>query len=541
MDNKTHAQPGEGQLSSMLQNAHAALDRGEIGEGREQALAMLKAAEQQQNSLFEARALLCLAHCDRMVSRYRRAHRASRRAANIFHLLGDTSGEVMALTTHAFVSINLGRNEEAVETALLAVRLSELLPSGEHSLLAYNYLGIAYLWSRSLEKAEKAFDMAIQIANAGKPPFSTFQVCVNQWWAEVVRNFYQRYYTGVLPSPKRLHALRQTFVELANHGEATGFLHGTNVTTSAVLLFSSALNDCWRGNLAHAQKDVEKVGMWAQRYGTHTWLNALECWVRAEICWAQKDLPSATQYARKMIAMATDVQHEQLACLGYLLSSQLLTEQGQHAQALEELRQLRLREQQIRTDCLESREEVVEWQVNLRQHKQSMQRMEITSRALEKLSMEDSLTGIANRRRFEQFASKLLNDGSETGQPHCVALIDIDKFKSVNDNFSHQVGDAVLKRVAQILRSHVRDEDLPARLAGDEFVIMFKHTPIHIAQQACARIEAAVKHFEWASVRPGLAVTISVGVAVAGPGDTVDSLTHRSDVAMYGQKKGAAH
>ncbi len=533
------APPREGQLDALLQSAHAALDAGQISQGREQALALLKAAEQQQDSVFEARALLCLAHCDRMVSRYRRAHRASRRAANIFHLLGDTSGEVMALTTHAFVSINLGRNEEAVETALLAVRLSELLPSGEHSLLAYNYLGIAYLWSRSLEKAEKAFDMAIQIANAARPPLSTFQVCVNQWWAEVVRNFYQRYYTGTLPSPKRQHMLRQAFLELANRGEATGFLHGTNVTTSAVLLFSSALNDCWLGNLAHAQKDVEKVGMWAQRYGTHTWLNALECWVRAEICWAQRDLPSATEYAKKMVGMATDVQHEQLACLGYLLSSQLFTEQGQHALALEELRQLRLREQQIRADSLESREEVVEWQVNLREQKQSMARMEVTSRALEKLSMEDSLTGIANRRRFEQFAARLLNDGSDRGQPHCVALIDIDKFKAVNDSFSHQVGDAVLKHVAQILRSHVRDEDLPARLAGDEFVIMFKHTPIAIAQQACARIEAAVRQFEWSTVRPGLSVTISVGVAAAGPGDTVDSLTHRSDMAMYGQKKHA--
>ena len=155
------------------------------------------------------------------------------------------------------------------------------------------------------------------------------------------------------------------------------------------------------------------------------------------------------------------------------------------------------------------------------------------------LAMTDALTGLPNRQAIYDMLGTEIARQSRESPVSCVALIDIDKFKAVNDNFSHQVGDAVLKHVAQILRSHVRDEDLPARLAGDEFVIMFKHTPITIAQQACARIEAAVRQFEWSTVRPGLAVSISVGVAAAGPGDTVDALTHRSDMAMYGQKKNA--
>ena len=125
----------------------------------------------------------------------------------------------------------------------------------------------------------------------------------------------------------------------------------------------------------------------------------------------------------------------------------------------------------------------------------------------------------------------------ERGLPPCVALIDVDSFKQINDNFSHQVGDEVLKRIAQIMKSHVREEDMAARLAGDEFVIVFKNAELRIAQQVCARIQAAVRSFDWTSIAKGLQSSISVGVAAAVPGDTVETLTHRSDGAMYAEKK----
>jgi hypothetical protein len=89
-------------LENLLKEAHASLDRGDVRSGRETSQRILKEAEASGHRHFEARALLCLAHCDRMLSRYRRAHRASQRAAQLFQVLGDTSGEVMALTTHAF-------------------------------------------------------------------------------------------------------------------------------------------------------------------------------------------------------------------------------------------------------------------------------------------------------------------------------------------------------------------------------------------------------------------------------------------------------
>ena len=361
-DSRERANDG---LELLLKAAHAALDCGDVRAGRETSQKVLKAAEGLGNRHYEAKALLCLAHCDRMLSRYRRAHRASQRAAHLFQLLGDTSGEVMALTTHAFVSVNLGRNEEAVEAALLSVRLSQFLDKDEHSVLSFNALGVAYFWSHSFEKAEQALHTAIQIAERAKPRLSTFQPRVNQWWTEVIRVFFERYYVGELPSLDPLRTLRETIISLLAGGDEGSVGLGTHVTTEAVLLFGLSLDQCWHGRIGQAKLDVEALASWARRYGTVTWLSALESWVRAEIAWAQADWPLAMEHAARMISVAVDVEHEQLACLGHLLSSQLYVAQGKNGEALDEVRRLRLREQLIRSDSLETREKVASGRVHV--------------------------------------------------------------------------------------------------------------------------------------------------------------------------------
>ena len=524
-------------LENLLRQTHAALDRGDVQAGREISQKILKAAEGLRNTQYEAKALLCLAHCDRMLSHYRRAHRASQRAAHSFQMMGDTSGEVMALTTHAIVSVTLGRNEEALEAALLSVRLSQFLQNDEHSVLSYNALGVAYFWSHGFDKAEQALDTAVQIAEQALMPLSIFQPRVNQWWTELLRVFHERYFVGQFPALDGLSRRREAIIARIASGDAGHSSPGTHITTEAVLQFGLCLEQIWHGRIGQARLDVEVLAQWAGRYGTVTWLKALESWVRTEIAWALADWPMAMQQAARMIDIAVQVEHEQLACLGHLLSSQMYVAQGLNGEAVDELRRLRLREQLIRADGLETREKVIEWQVDLRLGQQQVQRLEITSRQLEKLSLEDTLTGIPNRRNFELYCGELLRDASKRSLPPCVALIDVDKFKQINDRFSHQIGDEVLRRIAQILRSHVREDDMAARLAGDEFVIVFKNAELRVAQQVCERIAGAVRGFDWACIAPGLHSSISIGVAAAEPGDTVDTLTHRSDAAMYRHKR----
>ena len=127
-------------------------------------------------------------------------------------------------------------------------------------------------------------------------------------------------------------------------------------------------------------------------------------------------------------------------------------------------------------------------------------------------------------------------DGPEPQHPVCVALIDLDEFKRINDTYSHAAGDDVLRSVAQAIKAAVRESDLPARYGGDEFVILFRRTTIDMARQVCGRIQAAVAELRWERWSPALQVSASIGVSQAQAGDTGASLIQRSDVAMFGAK-----
>jgi len=125
-------------------------------------------------------------------------------------------------------------------------------------------------------------------------------------------------------------------------------------------------------------------------------------------------------------------------------------------------------------------------------------------------------------------------------QPLCLALLDLDNFKQINDRHSHAAGDEVLKAVAQAMKSVVRDSDLPARFGGDEFVVLFPQTDAETARQICDRIQAQVRQLRWPRLSAELEVALSVGIAQAAAGDTPADLLHRSDEAMFRQKAALA-
>jgi diguanylate cyclase (GGDEF)-like protein len=215
--------------------------------------------------------------------------------------------------------------------------------------------------------------------------------------------------------------------------------------------------------------------------------------------------------------------------------------QGNPEGALREYRALRMRERRVVADGLGSRESLVSWRLGARQSERHLQQALVASRQFERWSLEDALTGIANRRHFEQALAQAMQTavGPESGLS--VAMVDVDKFKSVNDRFSHRVGDRVLKTIAALICANVRAKDLPARWAGDEFVVLFKEANREVAQEVCARIRSAVADFEWDSVAPGLQVSVTIGLSAVRTGDTADSVLHRSDQSMYGAKTEAAN
>lgn len=528
--------PSPGELEDWLGRARRALETGQPHRARQLAQRALAGAQACLHRPSEARALACLAYCDALTSRWRRVHASSQRAAHLFQLLGDALGEADALITFSGAASCLGRHEEAVEAALLAVRLVEALPSGQPAVLACNALAQAYAWSRSFEAADEAFDRAEQLAVRCDPPEPVLQVLLQRAYAQALRLVGERFFKGALPERSGFEALLARCVREAHVSGAEGIQPGLLVTHRALMATLCGLAACWRGESSVVQRELAEARRWTGELSGGTWLQALEWWVECEWAWDQSRLGQAVQCAALMVDAAMGAEHEQLACLGQLLLAQLHECQGDERGALEVLRLLRRREELIRAESLQSRSRVVKWRLELREHEQALQQLEASSEQLERLSLEDALTGIPNRRHFELRLGERLRSRVLAGRPLSIALIDVNDFKQVNDQHSHRVGDQVLCAIARILRSHVRENDLPARLAGDEFVVAFWDSDEAVARQVCGRIEAAVAHHDWSRIASGLRVSISVGVSQARAGDTIAQLVHRADEAMYGAK-----
>lgn len=147
----------------------------------------------------------------------------------------------------------------------------------------------------------------------------------------------------------------------------------------------------------------------------------------------------------------------------------------------------------------------------------------------------DSLTGIANRRSFEELAGLEIQRSSRYGRPLTLAYLDVDDFKAVNDRFGHVAGDGVLQLMAEVIRRNLRETDLAARLGGDEFVVLLPETGSDEARAVLDKLFTDLK----ARVGEGLApVTLSVGVATfRRPPDSARHLIEKADALMYFVKR----
>ena len=153
-------------------------------------------------------------------------------------------------------------------------------------------------------------------------------------------------------------------------------------------------------------------------------------------------------------------------------------------------------------------------------------------------SQQDPLTGLLNRRGFEGRIAPLLADCRARAQPVTVVVIDIDRFKAINDRFSHAVGDAVLHDVAETIRAHCRQQDLPVRWGGDEFVLLLAGADPDTSRQVVQRLQAALRERPWHRHAAGLQVTLSIGLAAVGEGQAIDAALAAADQALYAAKRG---
>ena len=156
---------------------------------------------------------------------------------------------------------------------------------------------------------------------------------------------------------------------------------------------------------------------------------------------------------------------------------------------------------------------------------------------LEYYAFHDVLTGLPNRRYFQEYSTAKLMKRAQANSTIALAVIDLDDFKKINDEHGHEAGDEVLKLFSERLSALERAEFMPARMGGDEFVVLLENVETNEqAEQAANQIRSALMG-DWKIGNIPVAVNFSVGVAIASAvGETVSSILKQADEAMYKEK-----
>lgn len=155
------------------------------------------------------------------------------------------------------------------------------------------------------------------------------------------------------------------------------------------------------------------------------------------------------------------------------------------------------------------------------------------------LAVTDDMTGLYNRRYFDRHLGVMLGKAQSQDRDMALMILDIDHFKSVNDTYGHDMGDAVLKEFAARLKRNIRGVDLACRFGGEEFVVLMPDTDFRQAEAVAERVRQSIadRVFEIGGGRP-LSVTVSAGVTLnESASDTPESLIKRADVALYRAKR----
>lgn len=503
-------------------------------EALEEALALLDAGQGGELRSWLER-LLLRSHFQ--AQRYPEALRHGHRALELARELEDEREEARALNDLGFVYAHLSAFEEGLGYLLQSLELHERLGT-PHLGSPLNNVGNIYLQQRKPAEARVFFARAAQAFAASGKRLETAIARGNLGRAAEALGELAAARAEHERSLALLYELEQPSYLAAGLTKLAGVLAGQGEPAAALERYQEALALQARHGCAFREETL--LGLGALQLTTGEPASALLCY--REVL----ELAEASGDARLMAEA-----HEGL--------SRAFEALGDAEHALEHYRRYheRVREHEraltsSRTTALLLQHELEQArreQALLREQHRALaeahgqlralhQKLSDKAAQLERLSLEDALTGLPNRRYLMRCLAAEAERAARLGQGFSLMLFDIDAFKRVNDDFSHAVGDLVLKAIAEITRRQMRRIDVPARLGGEEFVVVFPQTALEQAAPGAERLREAVEHHPWAQIHPGLRVTISAGVAAWAPRQTPEALLAAADAKLYAAKHG---
>ncbi|MEP7299487.1 MAG: tetratricopeptide repeat-containing diguanylate cyclase [Burkholderiales bacterium] len=459
-------------------------------------------------------------------------------------VIADPRRECLARVQHARVLSVLGQTDEALETSYAALRAAALTQRGDCEASALEALADVQWsmaqWTDSLASYERILQLALAcgsleleaIAHGGLGGVNHHlgSVAETAGSLQAADSHFRTAAAEALEFARCARLIGDVYnVRTATHNHAIALL-ALGDTVSARASLERLLADNAAADSVHAitLKNLADVDYAEGRYAEsvarlRTALAESErlgqphhsmvcCESLSGSCEATGDLAAALSYQRRFHAL-----YEQVASRAAQA----------HAQAMavkfdtDTSRSLALAERE-RADRLES----------------SHTSLSLEAQRLERMALEDPLTGIGNRRHFDR-SLQAVEQNTDPARRCSLALLDIDFFKRVNDECSHLVGDDVLRRIGAILTANSRRGDTVSRYGGEEFAMLLTDLDPSAAAAACERVRHAIESEPWAALHPALRVTVSIGLAhrvagLAGPRALIDLADRR----LYAAKTG---
>lgn len=192
---------------------------------------------------------------------------------------------------------------------------------------------------------------------------------------------------------------------------------------------------------------------------------------------------------------------------------------------------------EMQMDMTRTHEELVQARRSAAEHQSKVQALEVQLESVSQLVREDALTRALNRRGLEEAFNAEVSRSERNGSSVCMAILDIDDFKHINDRFGHAVGDEALVHLAEITRRSLRPSDVVARYGGEEFVILLPETGLDDARNILMRTQRELTRHFFMQDNERVLITFSAGVAERLQGETQDATLDRADAALYIAKR----
>ena len=191
----------------------------------------------------------------------------------------------------------------------------------------------------------------------------------------------------------------------------------------------------------------------------------------------------------------------------------------------------------IQTEALVSRDRMMQAQQEVQEAEERIAALEAKLQHMSELVREDQLTGSLNRRGLDEVFEREAARAERRGTPLCIALLDLDNFKRLNDTYGHQTGDNALRHLVSTVKDALRTMDVIARFGGEEFLILLPETSLEAAAATMTRLQRELTRHFFMHDNEKLLITFSAGVALRKPDEDQASLVQRADQAMYEAKK----